>query len=130
MSRSPPRVPPSAACAHEVVAHAAVGVGRNQRVWTVVSAIPRGRVATYRQVASLAGIEGPTAARQVGYALAALKPGNAIPWHRVINAQGTVSRHGLDGHGNEQYERLALEGVPCDARGHIDLATFEWDYGG
>ena len=51
---------------------AATGEGRNARVWAVVSCIPRGRVATYRQVAQLAGIEGPSGARQVGYALAAL----------------------------------------------------------
>lgn len=103
--------------------------GRNERVWAVVEAIPPGRVATYRQVAALAGIEGPSGARQVGYALAALKPGSAVPWHRVINARGQVSARGRDGAVNEQYERLALEGVAADATGHIDLARYEWDYG-
>ena len=105
------------------------GAGRNQRVWEIVSCIPMGRVATYRQIASLAQIEGSTGPRQVGYALAALKPGNDIPWHRVINAQGKVSPRGRDGRVNEQYERLALEGVQADASGHIRLQDCEWDYG-
>ncbi|MEQ8660149.1 MAG: MGMT family protein [Gammaproteobacteria bacterium] len=106
------------------------GAGRNARVWAVVSCIPRGRVATYRQVAQLAGIEGPSAARQVGYALAALAPANSVPWHRVINARGLVSPRARAGREHEQYERLALEGVACDARGFIDLARYEWDYAG
>lgn len=103
--------------------------GRNQRVWAVVAAIPSGRVATYRQIAALAGIEGPSGPRQVGYALAALKSGSEIPWHRVVNVRGEVSHRGRDGAVNEQYERLALEGVMSDATGVIDLSRFEWDYG-
>lgn len=109
---------------------AAAGEGRNARVWAVVSCIPRGRVATYRQVAQLAGIEGPSGARQVGYALAALDAASEVPWHRVINVRGEVSPRARAGRENEQYERLALEGVACDARGRIDLARYEWDYGG
>ena len=61
----------------------------HRRVHSVVSRIPRGRVATYGQVARLAGIPGQ--ARLVGYALNALHEGTAIPWHRVVNAKGTVS---------------------------------------
>ena len=106
------------------------GAGRNERVWGVVSCIPQGRVATYKQIASLAGIEGPSGARQVGYALAALRPGNDVPWHRVVNVRGTVSPRSRDGRVSEQYERLALEGVACDAQGRIDLAHYEWDYSG
>ena len=79
---------------------------RNARVWAVVRAIPRGRVATYKQVAALARIEGPTGARQVGYALAALGPRTKVPWHRVINSRGTVSPRGRPGWDSEQYERL------------------------
>lgn len=98
-------------------------------MWSVVQAIPCGRVATYRQIAALAGIEGPSGPRQVGYALAALKPGSIVPWHRVINVRGEVSPRGRDGAANEQYERLALEGVMSDAKGVIDLTQYEWDYG-
>lgn len=102
--------------------------GRNARVYAVVQAIPRGRVATYKQVAALAGIEGPSGARQVGFALAALAAGNDVPWHRVVNVKGAISLRGRDGAEDEQRERLALEGVEADARGHIDLARYEWDY--
>ena len=105
-------------------------VGRNARVWAVVSAIPCGRVATYKQVAALAHIEGPSGARQVGYALAALPQGAEVPWHRVVNVKGGVSPRGERDWSNEQYDRLALEGVEFDALGHIDLTRFEWDYGG
>ena len=101
--------------------------GRNARVWAVVSAIPCGRVATYKQVAALAHIEGPSGARQVGYALAALPDGADVPWHRVVNIKGTISPRPSS---HEQYDRLALEGVAFDALGRIDLTRFEWDYGG
>ena len=102
--------------------------GRNQRVWNVVSCIPSGRVATYKQIAALAGIEGPTGARQVGYALSALGPGNDVPWHRVVNVKGTISPRGRDGAAGEQYDRLAVEGVRFDGFGWIDLREFEWNY--
>lgn len=105
------------------------GNGRNERVWTVVAAIPRGCVATYRQVANLAGIEGPGAARQAGYALAALPRCSGVPWHRVINARGLVSPRREDGRAEQQYALLAREGVKRDAAGRIDLARYEWSYG-
>ncbi len=104
-------------------------VGRNARVWAVVCAIPPGRVATYKQVAALAHIEGPSGAKQVGYALAALQTGSDVPWHRVVNVKGTISPRGAGEWSNEQYDRLALEGVEFDALGRIDLTRFEWDYG-
>ena len=105
--------------------------GRNERVWAVVSCIPRGRVATYKQIAALAQIEGPSGARQVGYALAALPNGTRVPWHRVVNVRGTVSaRGGARDWSSAQHDRLALEKVEFDAFGHIDLARYEWDYSG
>ena len=94
------------------------------RIYRVVKRIPRGRVATYGQVAELAGLEGH--ARQVGYALHALPDAVKIPWHRVINAQGEVSpRSGGDSH---ELQRLLLEneGILFDARGRIDLKRFRW----
>lgn len=103
--------------------------GRNARVWAVVCAIPSGKVATYKQVAALAHIEGPSGARQVGYALAALKDGATVPWHRVVNVKGTISPRGDRDWSNQQYDRLALEGIEFDALGRIDLQRFEWHYG-
>jgi methylated-DNA-protein-cysteine methyltransferase-like protein len=90
----------------------------------VVARIPRGRVATYGQVAALAGL--PRAARQAGYAMAALPRGTRIPWQRVVNARGEVSaRTDSDG---ELVQRALLEreGIRFDARGRIDLACHGW----
>lgn len=90
----------------------------------MVDRIPRGRVATYGQVATLAGLPGH--ARQVGYALAALPDGATTPWQRVINAKGEVSeRASFDG---APRQRLLLldEGVVFGLDGRIDLARFGW----
>lgn len=95
-----------------------------QRIYAVTRRIPRGRVATYGQIARLA--QGCTA-RMVGYAMAALHDGNDVPWHRVINAQGRISaRSGGDG-ATRQTLRLAKEGIAVDAGGRIDLARHRWD---
>jgi methylated-DNA-protein-cysteine methyltransferase related protein len=66
-------------------------------------------------------------ARQVGYALAALSPSSAVPWHRVINAGGRVSIRSHAG-GGAISQRLLLEreGVRFSGAGRIDLATFGW----
>src|SRR5688500_9848470 len=79
-------------------------------IHAVVKRIPRGRVATYGQVAALAGR--PRQARLVGYALHALPPGSGVPWHRVVNARGEVSPR-QDGQGWEdvQVRLLEKEGV-------------------
>ena len=95
------------------------------RIYDVVRRIPRGRVATYGQVAALAGLPGH--ARQVGYALAALPAGSRIPWHRVVNVRGEISlRSGGPGAGVAQRLRLEQEGVTFDARGRLPLGTFAW----
>jgi methylated-DNA-protein-cysteine methyltransferase-like protein len=95
-----------------------------ERIYSVVARIPPGRVATYGQVAGLAGL--PDGARQVGYALAALRPGHRIPWHRVVNARGTVSPR-ASGAESEQRFRLEKEGVRFDAGGSVDLRSCRWD---
>jgi methylated-DNA-protein-cysteine methyltransferase-like protein len=98
-----------------------------QRIYAVVRRIPRGRVATYGQVAALAGI--PTHARQVGYALHALPNGSAIPWHRVINARGEISLRTSSGGDLVQRVRLEKEGVRFNARDMVDLESFRWQPG-
>ena len=95
-----------------------------ERIWRVVAAIPRGRVATYGQVAELAGLPGH--ARQVGYALHALRDGSALPWHRVVNAAGAISLRAVPGFELEQRIRLEAEGVSFNARGRVPLARFRW----
>jgi methylated-DNA-protein-cysteine methyltransferase-like protein len=95
---------------------------RWERIYAVVRRIPRGRVATYGQVAALAGLPGH--ARQVGYALAALPAGSAVPWQRVVNARGLISLPGAAA--VEQRLRLAAEGVPVNAAGGVALRTAQW----
>jgi methylated-DNA-protein-cysteine methyltransferase-like protein len=95
------------------------------RIHAVVRRIPPGRVATYGQVAALAGL--PRQARLVGYAMAGLPDGSPVPWHRVINAEGRISTR-REGPGGAVLQRLRLEqeGVHFDARGRVDLETFGW----
>ncbi len=96
-----------------------------RRIYAVIRRIPRGRVATYGQVASLAGLAGH--ARQVGYALHALGKGTRLPWHRVINAKGEVSRRRRPGEELSQRMLLEREGVRFDGRGRVALARLRWN---
>lgn len=99
--------------------------GRYEAIYAVVRRIPAGRVATYGQVAGLAGLDG--CARQVGYALSALKDKSAVPWHRVVNAQGKISpRSGGSPAGLIQRLRLEDEGVEFDEQGRILLRIYQW----
>lgn len=81
--------------------------GAEQRVWQVVSMIPPGSVATYGQVAALAGM--PRHARFVGSVLRRLPSDTRLPWHRVVNAALRISLRG--GGEDEQKRRLLDEGV-------------------
>lgn len=90
-----------------------------RRVYGIVRRIPSGRVATYGQVAALAGT--PRGARAVGWALRALdeRAAASVPWHRVVNAAGAISpRPGLSP--EIQRQRLRAEGVRF-RKGHVDL---------
>jgi len=102
-----------------------VSAGSRARIQAVVRRIPPGRVATYGQVAALAGL--PGGARQVGYALAALPEGSDVPWQRVVNARGEVSARSEPGADHFQRHRLEEEGVRFDRRGRIDLGRHLWD---
>lgn len=91
------------------------------RIYEVVRQIPPGRVATYGQVATVVGA--PATAKQVGDAMAALRhdhPEPAVPWQRVINAQGKVST------GPRQQHLLEQEGVVFTVKGATDLRRFGW----
>ena len=96
------------------------------RIYAVVRQIPAGRVATYGQVATMAGLAGH--ARQVGYALHSLSDDPTVPWHRVINARGEVSPRN-ERHGWENFQRHLLEeeGIEFDLRGRVDLRLCRWD---
>lgn len=93
-----------------------------QRVIEAIRAIPRGRVATYGQIAVLAG--SPKGARQVSWVLNSCSRSENLPWHRVVNSQGTIS---LQGDGKlEQRCLLETEGIRFDQEGRIDLGKFLW----
>jgi methylated-DNA-protein-cysteine methyltransferase-like protein len=106
----------------------AAGDSSYKRIYRVVARIPRGRVATYGQVAELAGM--PRAARQVGYALAALRDDSrGIPWHRVLNARGEISARSEPGFEDLQRTLLEREGVRFDRNGRVALDRVQWPPG-
>ncbi len=94
------------------------------RIYGMVRRIPKGRVATYGQIACLVGI--PRQPRQVGYALAALHDHHAVPWHRVVNAKGEISQRSESGFEELQRILLEMEGVELDVKGRISLSRFRW----
>lgn len=96
------------------------------RIYDIVRQIPPGTVATYGQVATLAQM--PGRARLVGYALYRVDMQRSdVPWHRVVNARGTVShspaRRGTDFH---QQALLEAEGVRFSDSGTLDLNRYQW----
>jgi methylated-DNA-protein-cysteine methyltransferase-like protein len=99
-------------------------VSTYDRIYDVIARIPRGRVATYGQVAELAGL--PRQARRVGYALAALPGTRDVPWHRVVNAAGTISPRAEPHYETVQRVLLEREGVRFDAAGRIALERQRW----
>ncbi|MBN8873225.1 MAG: MGMT family protein [Rhodospirillales bacterium] len=94
-------------------------------ICAVIRRIPKGWVATYGQVAAMAGL--PRRARLVGQVLQRLDPSSDVPWHRVVNARGevsyTLSRNGSD---RIQQELLEQEGIEFDDRNRFDLERFRW----
>jgi methylated-DNA-protein-cysteine methyltransferase-like protein len=104
---------------------ASTAVTYHADIHAAVRRIPRGRVATYGQIADLAGI--PGRARQVGYALAALPDHTTVPWHRVVNARGELSlARAAPGGGIVQRHRLEDEGVEFGAYGSVELKRYRW----
>jgi len=96
-----------------------------QKIYDVVRQIPRGKVATYGQVAQLAGLGGH--ARMVGYALHNLPENSGIPWQRVINAKGQISFPPDSAHWNLQRALLEAEGIRFDEDDKISLACYRWE---
>ena len=96
---------------------------RNERIWATIRDIPEGSVASYGQIAEIAGI--PRGARQVGYALRHLPSGSEVPWYRVIQASGKIAfKSGSDAF-NEQSKRLLREDVAI-LNGRIDMKKYRW----
>lgn len=93
-----------------------------QRVYELVSQVPAGHVVTYGQVAAALGRA--KGARQVGWAMRVCP--DDIPWHRVVNARGTLSTPPLSGGFQLQRALLEDEGVHFDDNGRIDLRIYRW----
>ncbi|MFQ6005529.1 MAG: MGMT family protein [Woeseia sp.] len=96
---------------------------RIERIWATVHDIPEGSVASYGQVAEIAGI--PRGARQVGHALRQLPAGSAVPWHRVIRSSGRIAFEPGSRAYKRQAERLMMEDVVI-LRGRIDMQKYRW----
>jgi methylated-DNA-protein-cysteine methyltransferase-like protein len=96
------------------------------KVYATVKKIPKGRVATYGQIANILG--SPRAARAVGYALNALQKNDlqAVPWQRVINAKGEISFKGDTIRANLQRKLLEQEGIVFNVVAQIDLSRYGW----
>lgn len=96
---------------------------RTQLICETVAEIPRGRVASYGQIAEIAGV--PRGARQVGYVLGSLPKGHDLPWHRVVQASGRIAFAKDSREFAEQRDRLIMDGVTVTA-GRIDMNQFRW----
>lgn len=96
-----------------------------EKIYDVVKQIPYGQVATYGQVAALAGNR--RWARVVGYALHANPDPEHIPCYRVVNREGRVSEAFAFGGGNRQIELLKAEGVEF-IDGHVDMEKHLWEF--
>ncbi|MBD2312258.1 MGMT family protein [Desertifilum sp. FACHB-1129] len=94
-------------------------------IYEIVRQIPRGKVATYGQIADLAQLYGK--ARLVGYALYRVDPKSDIPWHRVVNAKGEISHSSLR-YGTDYLQKALLEeeGVEFSPEEKINLRQYLW----
>lgn len=97
--------------------------GKDQKIWQVVAAIPAGKVASYGQVAEMAGLG--RQARYIGRALGKLPAGHEIPWYRVLRSNGQIAfPQGSDMY-HEQVSRLQAEGVEV-VSGRVSMKQFRW----
>jgi len=95
-----------------------------RRIYAIVRQVPRGQVATYGQIALVAGLP---SARIAGHAMAALPSGSKVPWHRILNSQGKISLRKEGGSDWEQRRRLQAEGVHFDNRGRVEFRKVAWE---
>ena len=94
-----------------------------EEIWQYVAAIPHGKVATYGQIATLAGF--PNHARYVGTTLRQLPSGSKLPWFRVINGKGMLSFPRQSPAYQRQQQKLEAEGVRL-CNGRISLSRYQW----
>lgn len=94
------------------------------RVYGIVAEIPRGKVATYGQIAEMAG--DPLAAREVGYIMSQVPPGLGLPCHRVVNRTGTLAPDYVFGGQKRQRAMLEGEGITFLQNGRINIERHQW----
>jgi len=96
---------------------------RNVRIYDVIESIPPGSVASYGQIAEIAGI--PRGARQVAYALRCLPRGHSLPWFRIITASGKLAFPADSAAFKRQQNQLREEGVIV-RNGKVNMEQFRW----
>lgn len=96
-----------------------------EKIYEVVRRIPRGKVATYGQIAMMAG--NPRLARVVGYALHSNPDPGGIPCHRVVNRFGGLAPSFAFGGAEIQAEKLRSEGIAVRGDNTVDLEIYLWD---
>ncbi|MFO8182750.1 MAG: MGMT family protein [Candidatus Aegiribacteria sp.] len=94
-----------------------------RRIYDTVRAVPPGRVATYGQIARIAG---RCSARNVGYAMSSVRPESDVPWHRVMNSRGRISVRSRGEPSRLQRAMLEAEGIIFGPDGSADLKVFGW----
>lgn len=95
-----------------------------KKVLQNISKIPKGRVATYKQIAGLSGK--PQGSRGVAWILHSCSTRYKLPWHRVINSQGRISFEKNSHNFRQQKRKLEIEGIVLSSEGHLDLKKFQW----
>jgi len=96
---------------------------RLMRIWETIRDVPAGSVASYGQIAEIAGI--PRGARQVGYALRVLPDGHDVPWYRILRSSGDIAFSRGSAAYREQRKRLMMENVSVVA-GRVDMRKYRW----
>ncbi len=96
----------------------------SQKAIKTIRAIPRGKVATYKQIALLAG--NPRGSRSIVWILHACSAKYGLPWHRVLNSKGSISFAVHSFHYKTQKKLLEREGIVFIKEGRLNLAEFQW----
>ena len=96
---------------------------KDQKIWQVVLSIPEGKVASYGQVAAMAGLG--RQARYIGRALGKLPAGHSVPWYRVIRSNGQIAFPEGTETFRTQKELLTQEGVEVED-GKIKMSRYQW----
>ena len=109
---------------HRATSRVSPLVSYDEAIWTAVGYIPHGKVATYGQIAELAGF--PRTARAAGRALSKLPEGTLIPWFRVINAKGEISFPVGSDKYEDQKQHLLDEQIVL-RNGKINLKSYRWE---